>query len=177
MGGGGSARYRRAMNDVLQPPVTGVAALRYLAIPPAVADEARETLRDRFGHRLEVVREKAPCRVCLRIPAAPEELILLSYQPLADIGPYAEIGPIFVHADRCAPYARIEQFPADFAGRRLVLRAYNRDGRIVDALVAQPGEAPLRAAELLGRDAVAEVHVRHESYTCFDFKIVTAADR
>jgi hypothetical protein len=146
--------------------------MNYMPISEEIANEARESLRDRFGHQLHVVRETAPCRVCLRIPSEPEELILLSYQPLPDTGPYAEIGPVFIHATRCAAYARRNEFPRDFANRRLVLRAYGRDGSIADALVAEPGEAPQRAAEFLDRDDVAEVHVRHESYTCFDFKIV-----
>jgi len=46
----------------------------------------------------------------------------LSYQPLPDTNPYAEIGPIFIHA----------------------------------------------------RAEIAEVHVRHRSYTCYDFKVVRA---
>ena len=46
----------------------------------------------------------------------------MSYQPLPDTNPYAEIGPIFIHA-------RVE---------------------------------------------IAEVHVRHRSYTCYDFKVVRA---
>jgi len=150
-------------------------ALQYVAIPQEIANEARQTRKDRFGHELRVVSEKAPCRLCLRISEQPESLILLSYQPLVDTGPYAEIGPIFVHANRCEPYASTREFPKDFAERRLVLRAYSHDGCIVDALVAQPGAAPQKAAELLSRDDVAEIHVRHESYTCFDFKIVRAA--
>lgn len=145
--------------------------MQYLPIPEEIANEARETLRDRFGHTLQIVRDKAPCRVCLRISQEPEDFILLSYQPLPDAGPYAEIGPIFVHARRCSPYSDVEAFPQDFAERRLILRAYGGDGRIVDATVAEPGKAPARAAELLSRDDVVEIHARHESYTCFDFKI------
>lgn len=129
-------------------------------------------MRDRFGHDLKIVQDKAPCRVCLRISKEPEDLILLSYQPLADKGPYAEIGPIFVHAGRCEAYADVSEFPSDFAARRLILRAYGYDGRIVDATVAEPGTAPDQAAEFLRDGKIEEVHVRHESYTCFDFKIV-----
>ena len=147
-------------------------ALRYLPIPPDVADEARRTLRDRFGHQLRVVKENGPCRVCLRIAPGLEDFILLAYRPLADTGPYAEIGPIFIHARECTPYAEVDTFPADFAARRLVLRAYDRNGNIAGATVAQPGHAPQIAADYLLDEAIAEVHVRHESYTCFDFKIV-----
>ena len=132
-------------------------------------------MRDRFGHDVEAVRDMGPCRVCLRISSEPEDLLLLSYQPLPDIGPYAEIGPIFVHARHCEPYAGSAEFPADFARRRLVLRAYGHEGRIVDATVAEAGTAPERAAEFFRDVAVAEVHARHESYTCFAFKIVRAS--
>lgn len=147
-------------------------SLNYVPMPEGIANEARETLRDRFGHDLDAVKEEAPCRACLRISKGPEELILLAYQPLVDANPYAEIGPIFIHARPCEPYSDIETFPEDFAARRLILRAYSSDGRILDALVAEPGTAPARAAELFDNSAVAEIHVRHESYTCFDFKIV-----
>ncbi|HTX56568.1 MAG TPA: DUF1203 domain-containing protein [Candidatus Acidoferrales bacterium] len=97
-------------------------SLAYLPIPDELAVRARTTLRDDFGHRLHVEWNQAPCRSCLRISRAPQELILLSYQPLPDTNPYAEIGPIFIHA-------RVE---------------------------------------------IAEVHVRHRSYTCYDFKVVRA---
>lgn len=153
-------------------PTVSVDSLTYLAIPEEIATEARETMRDRFGHEVESLRDTGPCRVCLRISDEPEDLLLLSYQPLPDTGPYAEIGPIFVHANRCEPYSDCATFPAHFAQRRLVLRAYGHDGRIVDAIVAEAGTAPERAAESLRDDAVAEVHARHESYTCFAFKIV-----
>jgi hypothetical protein len=149
--------------------------MRYLPIPTELADEARATRVDRFGHELQSVLETGPCRVCLRIPSEPEEMILMSYQPLPDTGPYAEIGPIFVHAHRCAPYCDVETFPADFSNRPLVLRAYDYDGRIADARVAEACQAHATATELLSRNDVAEIHVRHVSYTCFDFKIVRSS--
>ncbi len=165
MGGRRFAGYRRIMNE------TSV-TLRYPPIPHEIAREARRTRADRFGHALHVTKEMAPCRLCLRISKQPEGLILLSYQPLRDTSPYAEIGPIFIHADECEPYARPESFPEDFAPRSLVLRAYGLRGEIAGAVVARPGQAPQRAAEFLSDPSVAEVHVRHDSYTCFDFKIV-----
>ena len=148
-------------------------SLAYVPIPDEIAALARQTLRDGFGHELHVERNQAPCRSCLRILKAPEVLILLSYQPLPDTNPYAEIGPIFIHAYACEPY-RSREFPADFLERELVVRAYNLDGRIADAVATAPGDAESAAAAFLGDDRIAEVHVRHRSYTCFDFKIVRA---
>jgi Protein of unknown function (DUF1203) len=156
--------------STIAPPTT----LNFVAIPSDVAQRARETLRDDFGHALTVTRTIAPCRHCLRIPNHPEEMILLSYRVLPDAGPYAEIGPIFVHADACERYANSDTFPEDFLPRRLILRAYDHDGTIADAIVSAPGNAERDAVTLLAKPSIAEVHVRHVSYTCFDFKILHA---
>ncbi|MEO6914163.1 MAG: DUF1203 domain-containing protein [Candidatus Baltobacteraceae bacterium] len=151
---------------------TAATTLQYVAIPIEVAHAARTTMQDAFGHNLHVVKEQGPCRLCLRIAEGPEEMILLSYRPLPDRGPYAEIGPIFIHARECTPYTEPENFPRDFLSRPLILRAYDHQGRIVDAVVAQPGDAERQALNFLQNSSVAEVHVRHISYTCFDFKIL-----
>jgi Protein of unknown function (DUF1203) len=148
--------------------------LRYVPIRTEIAQRARKTRRDAFGHDIEVYQDTGPCRVCLRISPAPENFLLLSYQPLPDRNPYAEVGPIFVHEHDCAPYPALDAFPEDFVGRELVLRAYDGEGRIFDAAVARSGEGARVAAELLSNADVHEVHVRHTSYTCFDFKIVRA---
>jgi hypothetical protein len=146
----------------------------YEPIPDELAARARATLKDDFRHALHIERNQGPCRSCLRIPKEPEDLILLSYRPLEDTNPYAEIGPIFIHAETCEPYCSRE-FPADFLERELVVRAYTHAGRIADAVVAAPGEAEAEAARFFERDDVAEIHVRTRAYTCFAFKITRDA--
>jgi hypothetical protein len=89
--------------------------------------------------------------------------------------PYAEIGPIFIHATACEPYSS-DAFPADFLPRSLILRAYDHEENIVDALVSQPGMAELDATTFLRNPTVAEIHIRHTTYTCYDFKIVRKAE-
>jgi hypothetical protein len=147
-------------------------ALRFLPLPADVVEEARRTRRDRFGHDLKVHHGQEPCRVCLKISKNPEDFILLSYRPLPDRNPYAEVGPVFIHAHKCAPYDSPNEFPQDFRPRPLVLRAYDADGAIADATVAASGEAERAAIGLFSDTNVEEVHARHTSYTCFDFKIV-----
>lgn len=150
------------------------AVVRFVAIPVEIAARARETMRDEFGHDLHVQHVAEPCRVCLRIPHEPEPMVLISYRPMPDSGPYAEVGPIFIHAGDCGRYSDEASFPAAFAARPLVVRAYSHGGEIVDAIVAPPGEGENAVRRFLDDPAVAEVHVRHTSYTCFDFKALRA---
>ena len=149
--------------------------VRFIAIPDDLAARVRATLRDDCGH-VRVPRDvAAPCRVCLRVPSEPEPMLLLSYSPLADTGPYAETGPVFIHVRDCSRYSEESSFPADFAARPLVVRAYSHEGEIADALVAGPGEGEGAVRRFLQNRAIAEVHIRHTSYTCYDFKAVRAA--
>ena len=143
-------------------------------MPTEAAERARATLRDEFGHDLrpEIIQGAAPCRHCLRIAQPGEKMLLLSYRPFAaDFGPYSEVGPIFIHADACERYRDEQAIPADFAGRELVMRAYNRQHAIHNSVIAPPGMALERAAAFLENPQVAYVHVRHTTYTCFDFQI------
>jgi hypothetical protein len=155
-------------------PARQAPTLHYVPIGREIAQQARRTRRDAYGHDLEVQQDNGPCRVCLRISKAPENVLLMSYQPLPDRNPYAEIGPIFIHEHDCVPYGSLDRFPEDFVQRELVLRAYDGEGRIFDAAVAPPGEGARVAEKFLSIPDVREVHVRHTSYTCFDFKIVRA---
>jgi hypothetical protein len=150
---------------------TETTPLRFIPIPEDVAREARRTRTDRFGHAVKAYRSQEPCRVCLKISSEPEEFLLLSYRPLADRSPYAEVGPIFIHERECTPYDSPDRFPEDFRPRALVLRAYDGNGAIVAATVAAPGEGEATASRFLDDPSVEEVHVRHTTYTCFDFKI------
>ncbi len=148
--------------------------LRIVAIATGVAEQIRSSMKDDFGHdlRVQIVTDTAPCRHCLRIAGPGERVILFSYRPFpADYGPYSEIGPIFIHADACDRYSREESFPADFAPRELVIRAYDEHHAICDAAIAPPGGALEQAATFLEDSRVRYVHARARTYTCFDFQI------
>jgi|SRR5579872_1484767 len=153
--------------------------VKVVAMPTEVAERARKTLKDDFGHALipEIVDGVAPCRHCLRIAPAGTRMILLSYRPFpADNGPYCEVGPVFIHAEPCERYSSENAIPQDFAPRELVVRAYTRNNAIHDSTIAPPGTALDRAASFLENPQVAYVHVRNTTYTCFDFQIERGAN-
>jgi hypothetical protein len=148
-------------------------AFRIHPIPPAALDRVRADRTDVSGHPLCGVTATGgePLRCCLRNAAAGEALILFGYAPAIPPSPYREIGAVFAHAEPCAgpPDAG---YPADWRGRRQVLRAYDRRGWIHPATREHDGADPERAiAEVLAQPGVEQVHSRNVAYGCFMFAV------
>ncbi len=154
---------------------TPIATLRYSIrpIPTSLATRVRETLTDDFGNALTVWESDspAPCRHCLRVAAAGERLIVFAYRPFDGGGPYAEVGPVFIHADACAAYGDHQLFPQDFVQRLLTMRGYNERGTIETAELSQPGDPEASLERLFSHERVRFVHVRNPAWGCFDFRV------
>lgn len=109
-------------------------------------------------------------RCCLTESLPGERIALISYRPFPWSGPYAEVGPVFVHAEECAGYQKSSEYPEEFAGRRQLLRAYDHHRRISDAIQAKDGEQAKRIlAWLLSRPEVDFVHSRNLEWGCYMF--------
>ena len=143
------------------------------AIDPEIALRARETLVDGFGNRLktQVCDGPVPCRSCLRLTTAGDEVMLLAHSPFTSSGPYAEVGPIFIHSQACDQYPSPDFFPDDFSNRRMVLRAYSVAGEIADAQVCEPGEHNDVIDRLFENSEVEFIHARNVAYGCYLFRI------
>ena len=78
------------------------------AISPEIATTVRLTQRSpQYGH--PVHRERAtgtgPCRQCLSaFRVGEEDRLLFTFNPMRDAGVTAQPGPVFIHADHCAPF-------------------------------------------------------------------------
>jgi hypothetical protein len=157
--------------------------LRIVAIPPGVAEAVRRTRRDEHGNhdltpRLVDEPYSAPCRVCLRDGAVGEAMLLFGYSPFAVAHPYRTVGPVFVHAEACTPYAAAaggaEAIPDALRRRLLSVRSHDRAGRMLECEVT-PGEGLLElAARFLAAPAAHELHVHHARAGCFACRIVAA---
>jgi hypothetical protein len=147
--------------------------LLYQAIPAGVLDAIRAAGRDEAGNPLEVVQGAgSPLRCCLREARPGENLLLIAYTPPGTSGAYAERGPVFIHADRCAGYLTPHDYPPELARRQQVVRAYDRQGRICDGVLVTDGQQARGAiAELLGRPEVELVHLRNVGYGCYNFAV------
>ena len=59
-----------------------------------------------------------PCRHCLDMIGAGEPMLVLAHRPFATVQPYAEVGPVFLHAEPCEARARTATVEApDGTGR------------------------------------------------------------
>lgn len=150
-------------------------SFRVVALPTAVAEEARQrAAHGAADHKTSVVESEraAPCRHCLTWAQPGERVILFPYQAIPSHQPYAESGPIFVHAEACARYSSPNEFPRELRKAR-VIRAYNHENEIVNAEVVD-GAPEETAARLLQDDAVCFLHVRSASHGCYTFKVERA---
>jgi Protein of unknown function (DUF1203) len=145
------------------------------AIPAAELDRIRANGLDDFGNPLtpRVVRHSGgtPPRCCLREADAGERVVLIAYRPSDVGGPYAEVGPVFVHERRCDGYAAAGRYPEGFRHRQQLLRAYDERGRQVENVIVDGVRAEFAIDDLLGRQDVAFVHSRNVLAGCYMFAI------
>ena len=110
-----------------------------------------------------------PCRHCLRPVAAGEPYLILSHRPFPAPQPYAEQGPIFLHADPCPRQPPGAAVPAMLSSEHYLIRGYGADDRIVYGTgQIVPTAALVAAAEQLFADSrLAYIHVRSATNNCF----------
>ena len=121
--------------------------------------------------RLVSVEGGEPCRDVLRRALPGEELILASFSPFGQVGPYHEYGPVFVLANAEEAAAR-DRLPLDgYLRSQFVVRAYGADESILDAAMVTPGDATDTIERFFASDDVAFVHARFPVYGCFALRI------
>jgi hypothetical protein len=114
-----------------------------------------------------------PCRHCLGNVAAGEPYLVLAYRPFPDLHPYAETGPIFLHAQECERAGESSALPVMLESSDYIVRGYGADDRIVygtGGVVATDGIAD-RAGALFERGDVAYIHVRSARNNCYQCRI------
>ena len=155
-------------------------ALRYSAMPTADAEAFWAGSPDANGQMPERHISPGgayPCRHCLTEIAEGAPYLILAYRPFPVPQPYAEIGPIFLHADACPRHPVSTSTPEMFLGwERLLIKGYGADNRIVygTGAVVPTGDVQSEAAKILGRPEVAYVHARSAKNNCYQVRIERA---
>jgi Protein of unknown function (DUF1203) len=151
--------------------------IRYLAMPTAEARAFQSGAPDANGlppERHVSDGDGIPCRHCLQNVSAGEGYLILAYRPFPALQPYAETGPIFLHAAPCARADEAPTAPPQLAKRVAhLIKGYSRDDRIVygTGAIIPSAELDAAAANILAREDVAYVHVRSSVNNCYTCRI------
>ena len=115
--------------------------------------------------RITVSNPHFPCRVSLRDRDLGETVILLNHVSHDVANAYRASHAIFVSQAERGDYG--DEVPPALARRILSLRAFDAEGMMVDAALAQPGEADAAIRRLFERDDVARIHAHNAIRGCF----------
>ena len=145
------------------------------ALPASDLKRIRDLGFDDFGNPVEVTinqdAEGTPLRCCLREAAVGELVALIAWRPASQDGPYAEVGPVFVHAKECAGYLAKTAYPKHFRHRRQLFRAYGPTGRQVHNQIVEGRDAEAVIADLFDRADIDVIHSRNVLAGCYMFTI------
>ena len=117
-----------------------------------------------------------PCRHCLELIAEGDEKLVLAYRPFATLQPYAETGPIFLHARACSRYESAELPPWFAFMQPAIVRGYGSDDWIrYETGQVVPGKQLAQVSrEILVDATIAYVHIRSK-YNCFQCRVERAS--
>jgi hypothetical protein len=152
-------------------------SIRFLALDTSLVRHLQHGGVDANGQKPERHIGKGgamPCRHCLTDIAAGEPYLILAHRPFAEPQPYAEQGPIFLHAEPCQRYQDNGGVPPLFLERAgYLIRGYGTDDRIVygTGRIVAPKLMVGAAEEMLADQRVAYIHVRSASNNCYQARI------
>jgi len=154
-------------------------SIRFVALETALVDALRKGAPDANGQPAE--RHIAPgpgypCRHCLAPIANGARFLVLAHRPFPEPQPYAEVGPIFLHAEACERGGGSAAIPSFLGSQRYIVRGYGANDRIAYGTggVVETAAIPARAAELLADPDIAYVHVRSASNNCYHCRVERA---
>lgn len=114
------------------------------------------------------VAKANPCRHCLGLIEEGEPMLVLVYRPFNALQPYAEVGPIFLHAKDCTRYES-DRLPGWFVNLQpALIRGYGGDDwiRYETGSVVPGEELDAVASRILSDPEVEYVHIRSK-FNCF----------
>ena len=148
--------------------------IRIVAIPTAVAESVRATLKDPvYGHpaHAEIGADSAPCRHCLRLIAAGERRILFTYDRFAGVEALPLPGPIYIHSERCERYPENAEFPEELRASPRTLEGYSAGRHVVAREYVNDGAMEKAIEKILARGEVDYVLVNSTTAGCNTFRI------
>jgi hypothetical protein len=152
--------------------------VRFVAIPTAVADEVRATLRaPRYGFptHAEIATDAAPCRHCLRtfVPGK-DRRILFTYDRFAGVESLPQPGPVYIHEQACERYSEDAEFPEELRGSPRTVESYAHGRRFLGQEYVSDGKFEPAIEKLFANREADYLQVNSTTAGCFTFRVVRA---
>lgn len=135
-----------------------------------------DELASRGVVRMTVSSPTFPCRVSLIDREIGETVLLLNHVSHDVANPYRAAHAIFVTESDEEAAEYVDRIPPVFEKRVLSLRAFDVDGMMVDAALAQPGEADAVIRRLLENEWVDHIDAHNAIRGCFSARIERSLD-
>lgn len=153
-------------------------SITYIPMDESTAENLRAGGPDAYGNAPErriSDGNGVPCRRCMRFVGKGEPYLVAAWRPFAQLHAYAETGPVFLHAEPCAPQT-IEpgELPAFLQSPDYILRGYDAGERIIygtGGVIARDAIGT-RLDELLKEPTVEAVHIRSARNNCYHCRAV-----
>ena len=148
------------------------------AIDPARLEVVRSAGADGHGNVLRpfaATGQGEPLRCCLRFAEPGEQITLISYAPFEGPSVWKEVGPVYIHASRCAGFSPSGRLPDQLANGPRVLRTYRADETMNyehNTVVTDEADLQPIIERLLDVPDVETVHVRTLAPQCFLYAVV-----
>lgn len=154
-------------------------SIRFLPMPTETATACWNGGEDAYGQQPERHVSDGvgvPCRHCLRLVRAGEPYLILAHRPFPALQPYAETGPIFLHAVPCKAHEPSGELPPMLTSSSYIVRGYSTENRILYGTGAVVPNADIQdyASELLAREDVAYLHIRSARNNCYQCRVERA---
>ncbi len=134
-----------------------------------------DELASRGVVRMTVSSPTFPCRVSLTDREIGETVLLLNHVSHDVANPYRAAHAIFVTENDEDAAEYVDQVPPVFEKRILSLRAFDENGMMVDAVLAQPGEADPVIRRLFENEWVDHIDAHNATRGCFSARIDRSA--
>jgi hypothetical protein len=121
--------------------------------------------------RMTVDNPNFPCRVSLRDAELGDEVLLLNHVSHDGANPYRASHAIFVSRSATEAGRYVDAIPPALDRRILSLRAFDANGMMIEAALAQPGEADPAIRKLLANPATSHVDAHNAIRGCFAARI------
>ncbi|MEO7692068.1 MAG: DUF1203 domain-containing protein [Sphingomonas sp.] len=129
-------------------------------------------LAERGVVRMEVdAKPGFPCRVSLEDAGVGETMLLLNHEHLPVDSPYRQRHAIFVREGATEAAQFENEVPEQLAIRTLSLRAYDADGMMTDADLAEGRELTALIDRFFADPSVAYLHAHNAKRGCFAARI------